>query len=995
MKQTKTRPSKIPMLLSLFTLLCSLWAQAQVDPSIHWKVMKLPHFDLMFDAKHQELADLYADRLEDNLQFLSQYFEIFPARTVVVIDDRTDLTNGYATPLPYGTIVLYPVLPGPQETISDYGDWARELVMHEYTHILSFQPRRGLVKGLYYTFGNIITPNILLPRWWLEGIAVDMETRNSDRGRLRSPYQDAAVRAYASEHQLENVQMAEINEVGIHTWPQGARPYLFGSLLWSDLIAKYGKEKIKELHWAYGGRMPYFIEGPVEDFMGTDYIGIFANTKKDLSDRVNDQMKTLKTVPFTEGTTLTVKNGIENFFPVISPDGKKMIFLSKGDSNKRSVRILARPSLTVAFDGSQEMAEINQRFGESSQDRLPTPKGGIDESEGSDSPPGGTIQRLSWFPDSTRFIFDKIDNLNRYHEVSDLYVFDLGKMKVEQITHGERAREASISPDSQMAAFVKLDAGKTYLAILDLNEKKSKVIYSPALQSRISYPSFVSNGEVIFSERDSKGREVLKKISIASGQIQEVLPNYPDARFPQMTLKGLIFTSNKNGTGNLYVASSDLKSARPLTHTSTFVSSSAWDDQRQEVYETELTTKGFQIRQTSAAASLPHELPKIQPLLADRYPAAPREVPVIAKPEAEEYNPWPYLLPTYWLPNLYFYDGGALIGASTSVADPLNKHAYSIAAAYDTEPKETSLSLLYANNTTPATILVKGLDLSTRVSNTSIKFRQQNYEIDSLWEIPAISTDLKAGVGVQWLGRNYTFADAHTEAYGPSLLASYNDINMSGAQISPESGQTADFSVTGFFKGQKEDQEDFRLYQLSIQKYFSKWLPRHNAILIRAQGQFIDKAPTSNPDPRINTAVAYDAFSLAYNPFANGPTPFYIMRGYMNGQFLGRSLANYTFEYRFPIAYPYSGSGTTPLFLRRIHAALIADGISVDGYSYNKSIEHYERVNSWRSFWSAGAELKFDVTLGYHIPATFYLGLYEPLDSKYRDGQNFGIGIQL
>ncbi len=942
--------------------------------------MKLPHFDLVYDANHQELANLYADRLEDNLQFLSKYFEIFPERTVVVLNDRTDLTNGYATAIPYRTIMIYPVLPGPQETISDYGDWARELLMHEYTHILSFEPRRGLIKGLYSTFGNIITPNLLLPRWWLEGIAVDLETRTSEKGRLRSPYQDGAIRAYVKEQKLRLIDLAEINETSIHTWPQGSRPYLFGSLLWSDLISRHGQKLISELHLAYGGRIPFVIETPVLERTGGRYRDQFEMAKFELQTRAEKQLQTLSQVPFTEGSTLIVKNGVENFQPVISPDGLKMIFLSKSDSNKRSVRILVRPSVDVAFDGSQEIAEIKQRLGETAPEQIPTPRHDFH-----DAPPGGTIQRLAWFPDSTKIVFDKLDTINRYQEASDLHVFDLNTMKIERLTRAERAREASVSPDSTAIAFVKLDAGRTHLALWDLSAQKSRVVYSPPLQARISSPTFISSNEIVFSERFD-GREVLKKLALGDLQIQEILTQYPDARFPQWTASGLLFTSSQNGTGNLYLASTELKTARPLTHSGTYVSTGAWDEKRQDVYFSELTTHGYQIRSLASGMKLSAELPRIEPLLADRYPVEKHTVPETAKPEPTDYTIWPYILPHYWLPNLYVYSGGALIGASTSGADPLAKHSYSLDFSYDTEPQEMNLGFLYANNSTAATLQLKAFDYHTRILNTAYEFRQQLYEADALWEISELSPYLLAGIGYRGILRTFALpADLRTESSGPTLLARYSDTAMSGAQISPESGQSLYFASTHFLQGSSE-QEEFNLYELSLQKFYSaNWLPRHHAVMLRAQGQFIDRS--------VNAANS--AITVAFNSFSNDLAPTYLMRGYLNGQFLGRSLANYTLEYRFPISYPYRGFDSLPFFIKRVHGALVADAATVDGFAFNLGLGRYERVDSWKSFWSAGAELKFDLTLGYHIPITFYLGAYMPQDSRYKDGQQFALGLQL
>lgn len=120
------------------------------------------------------------------------------------------------------------------------------------------------------------------------------------------------------------------------------------------------------------------------------------------------------------------------------------------------------------------------------------------------------------------------------------------------------------------------------------------------------------------------------------------------------------------------------------------------------------------------------------------------------------------------------------------------------------------------------------------------------------------------------------------------------------------------------------------------------------------------------------------------------------MRGYWDGQFLGKSLANYSFEYRLPILYIYQGSGTAPLFLKRLHGALIADALTVDGFAYDREADAYDRVSPWKSFWSFGAELKLDVTLGYHFPLTFTAGFYAPQDTHYsKDSQKFLISVQM
>lgn len=976
---------KFPTLFLVFVFLIGFSAaKAQVDPDIQWKTMSLPHFDLIYDAKHQALADLYADRLEDNLGYLQTYFEHFPEKTTVILNDRTDLTNGYATPLPYRTMMLFPVLPGPSETISEYGDWARELTMHEMTHILSFEPRRGVVKGLYYIFGNIITPNLLLPRWWLEGVAVDLETRTSSKGRLRSVAQDASLRAYVLDDSLKNMNVSEINEVSIYTWPQGGRPYLFGSYMWSDLISRYGSKIVKDLHWRYGGRIPFLIEGPFSDLTGESYSSYFRNVKNDLQQRAEKQIQILNQQKLSEGSPFLVKNSIEAFFPLISPNGKNMIFLSKSDSGKRSAVILQRGSLDIPFDDSQRLAKIDQKMEEEGLAPGPIPR-----NEHEDSPPSGAIQRLAWFPNSTKFIFDQVQELDRFRETSDLYTFDLSTSKRERLTTGERAREASVSLDGNKVVFVKLDAGRMHLAILDLATKQVQVIYSPDLQVRLSWPLFLNENEILFAER-SQGTEILKKISLSNKSISAVLPAFTEAKYPTLTSMGLIFNSNKNGVSNLYIADSKLTSAKALSHTGTGLAAASFDSHRQEIYAAQLTSSGFQIKRFDKNNwnQYSKDLPQIQPLLADRYPAVEPAVKSTDKTQIEEYSAWPYMYPRYWLPNFSFDQNGSLFGANVAANDPLGKHSYSLAAAYDSRVKESAMAGIYTNNSTRAQISLYGLDYYTNIINTPTRFRHQQYQAQALWQILPLSTDLYSGFGYRWSARS--FAQTRREQNGPAFILTYQDYVQSGAQISPESGQAIGLQATEFVDNGAGENEAFRLYQYSLQKYFSGWIS-HHAVMMRAQGQYIDGVASS---PNY-------AYNLALAPFANLAgggvvAPFFIARGWENGQFLGKNLNTANLEYRFPIKELRGGfSDTTPLFLRRIHGALVADGANVNGFVYRQSTERYETADSQKIFWSAGAELKFDLTLGYHIPATFYFGYYVPQDRDFVKKDAYAISLQL
>ena len=69
-------------------------------------------------------------------------------------------------------------------------------------------------------------------------------------------------------------------------------------------------------------------------------------------------------------------------------------------------------------------------------------------------------------------------------------------------------------------------------------------------------------------------------------------------------------------------------------------------------------------------------------------------------------------------------------------------------------------------------------------------------------------------------------------------------------------------------------------------------------------------------------------------------------------------------DYRFPIGRIQRGAGTLPVFLRTIHGAVFADV----GHAWERD---FRSADLRRSF---GAELSFDVVLGYAFPITFTTG---------------------
>lgn len=964
----------------IFLFPLSAFAQLEVPPDLKWKTLKTPHFEIIFNAKQQDLGLLYAEKLEKAYAELRSYFHSLPEKTIVIINDKTDVTNGYATRIPYPHIMAYPVLPGPEESLADTGDWAFELLAHEYTHILNFEPANGIMKPLRFVFGNIIAPNILLPTWWKEGVAVEMETRLGNHGRLRSFYQDATIRAMVEDKTFYSYDIAEANEY-IPTWPEGMRAYLFGSLMWSQMFTEHGLHVAKDLNERQGGRVPYFIETPAKEILGMNYTAQYNQMLDEVVIRAQTQLKTIREAKITQ-VVIPKNNFVSVTAPSISPDGKHLAVVTEDDASSRSVKIITRANDSQSFldaQSSDTVEKFNQEFEPASQ---------------RDGPPTGSIQRVSWFPNSEKIVYDKIDYVNRIERFSDLHIYDLVHKKTTRLTQKLRGREPSVAPDGLAIVFVKLEGGKTHLGILKDTQGtwKEEIVYSPELQERISYPLFWNQDLLLFSLRKVDGSEHLYSYSLSSQKSELLFPEYKNIRFAKKTPEGLLFTSGQSGVLNLYLADNDLKKARPVSNTLTAFFTADFDPLSKDIFATHMTSQGPKVVAIKSEEwrNAPSELPEIKGLMADRYPEVKPDEKKIEGARAalnqstlEDYSPYGYLWPQYWMP---FVSGsssetGIILTAQTSGFDPLKKHSYTLIGSWDTGLNRGSLVGTYLNQTTALPWTALAYKRSSYLGTVSNELNDYGLAAAVLPSMFWVSKYTNLQIGWQYLERETV--NTNTKRTGPYAMLSHANYSKAGAQISPENGGGAYLGAYDYIA--QDGYLSHTQFLAGGEIYLSHYLPKHHALMLRTNGVY-------TPD-RVSAVYGVATEPLVFVP--DSPLPQYILRGYKRGQLFGKNLAVVNAEYRLPVMDFYRGSGTDPLFLRRLSAAVIADGAAADGLFVNDVRSVYETTDMKRWYWSSGVELKLETTLGYVIPVSLVVGYYVAFNTPTGSEGVIGSALQI
>lgn len=910
-----------------------------MDPDIEWKVLETEHFKIVYDSRHYLLAQKYALFAEQAFATLVPIFKEHPRKTTLVLNDETDSANGYSSSVPYPLIMLYPVLPGSLDSIGDYGNWGLELITHEYTHTLNIEPSNGVFKGLRYIFGSTMRPNMLLPRWYLEGLAVQLETQYSSFGRLRSANYLAIARAMVEQKTLRKEDISRINESTIPDWPGGARPYLLGALVWNELVQEKGPEIIYTLNDRYSRRIPFTIDGALVDVAQMDYRALLDKTYAHTENNADKQIAQITAAGLTASEPLKQKSKFSHS-PVISPDGKKLLYIATDHRSDALVQMYERAgSESFIADDPKTLTK------------------------------GDGIQRASWFPDSQAFVFDKVDEFDRYFEYSDLYIYDFNsKKKVRRFTKGLRAREAVVSPDGQQIFFVQNTGQTARLSSVDRNGENLVVHHEPPLQGRVARPEFLNSKEIIFTEKLDDGTELLQVLDLETKVKRKVLQQFAPVHYPRPTSQGLLFISDKSGVANVMLANKGLTTAVPVTNLTTRAMTAEYDDNAKEYLYSRLYSEGPLLVRTTLEESkkAPAKLPQVASLVDYQWPQHTPPA-VDATFEQKNYSPWPYLIPRYWMPWFYLSSTGNFFSASTSASDPLGKHAYSVSAFYDTYPNKPGFYASYLNQTTDIMFALDGADEYDRLTSSLIRHNTAVVATAASF-IPSFSSNWQMGLG--WRYDQTHLANSSPQVRnGPQVFLAYKDYSQRGLEISPETGGAFKAAYTKFLEDLGNI--DYDRIDLSARYYHSKWLPERHVL-----------APSirATIEPGLNSILLGPA-SSANGQLESTLNARHLMRGYDPSVFIGRNMLSASLEYRFPIANVYRGAGTTPLFIKRWHGAAFTDAITLDGVFLDQEAVLYRRTRiGGRMFMGAGGELRADTTLGYHLPVTFTLGLYYGFD---------------
>ena len=922
-----------PLTSAAVALVCAVTATAArgaslFDPALKFRVLRTEHFRIYFHQGEDRLAARLSAIAEDAWRALERPLGVRPPRlTHVVIADQTEQANGYATPLPYDTIVIYTTWPRGAEFATD--DWLRLVITHEFTHIVHLDRSESWARVVRNIFGRTVIafPNLYLPKWQIEGLATYEESAITGEGRLHAGDFRVIVDEATRQNALEPLD--RVNG-GLTDWPTGQGPYAYGVGFHQYLADRFGAAKLGELANATARRFPYTAPPVFRRVFGESLGSLWSDYQHSLSATVGPPA-------LDAGITQLTHHGFVAGGPRFDRASSGIVY-SKLTPN-------AFPSLErLGADGSTRT--LTTRY-------------------------FGLTTGLS----RTAIYFDQLEYERNVALFSDLYRLDRASGHVVRTTHGARLRDPDVSPDGTTIAAVQESVGHRDLVTLNLtgavaaNTTTIVLVSSPDIQ--FNSPRWSPDGSLIVAERhrlgfdpdivivDARTNEL--RVVAAAADTRIVMPTWrPDGRAIVAAL------AKGDQVFNLYEFSLDeLGTARQLTH---LTSGATWPDVSSDgrtIVFVGYTTAGYDLFSMSyPVAPAPARTPVAAPAESSATPFS-----LQAPSPSTSYSPLSTLLPTSWSPIITGDSDEGRLGAEVFGSDVLGYHSYSASATWLVDSPsgaptpagaspDWSVSYAY-DRWRPTLFAAASLETSffvgpatDRGTPSAATRRERVVRAGVVLPFVKARTRHTASMSIFRSVDEFTLVDRTFDRERTALRTAWrsNTARTYGYSISPEDGVTVG-ATAEFVRRALGASEDATIVTADARAYVRGVRARH-VLAVRAAGG------VSSGDPTVGRTFLLGGSGPDFSVTDFGNHAISLLRGFAADSFAGTHVAVINADYRWPLARPQRGHGTWPLFLHTLHAAAFVDA----GNTWMRSFDA-ESIKT-----AIGAEFSANLIIGFYFP---------------------------
>jgi len=636
-----------------------------VDPSYRWRTLDTPNFSVHFPEQQRLQARVVAGVAEAVYPRISGMFAWrAESRIHLVLLDSADFSNGYASPLPFNYFAVF-LSPPDESDLLQNREWLELVLAHELTHIVHLDKAYGAPYSLRRIFGRLgfLFPNVLEPRWIIEGLAVYAESDAEKRyGRLGQSHFEGMMRAETARGLLS---LREVNADG-RGFPLN-RDYLYGGYFFAFLRERYGPDAVSRLVESYSGNVvPFRVESnPVQTTgkpMDALWLEYHAWLRARFAPKPSAELA-------REEAGSVVARAFAITSPVLAPGRIRWYIQADGYTSPKLLR--------QAGDSAAEVVRHVE-----------------------------PDARLAVAPDGA-LLMAQPDICQNYNYFYDLYRADTdGGWK--RLTRCSRFRFAAPVEDGRIAA-LRVEAGAAEVVMLDRQGAVERSLYRAAEGEALTGLAARGDSVVVTSLR--AGRWSL--LEVATGRAAVLVSDEAVKHSPRFgdSADEIYFIADYGKVYNVW-------SLRRGEHRL-----SRWTGAPNGVREISAPSGGEMLLTTIEADGDTlrlHRLPAAPmerrdlPRVAEA--PAPEVMPQLDAPD-RAYSPWSSLRPTAWLPVINLADGAVELGITVSGQDALGLHRYVFIPRYEITQHEPLGDLEYVYDGRHGVLLSRWLTVKAEVDN--------------------------------------------------------------------------------------------------------------------------------------------------------------------------------------------------------------------------------------------------------------------------------------
>lgn len=373
-----------------------------------------------------------------------------------------------------------------------------------------------------------------LPLWFIEGMAEYLTLGANDAN-------TAMWLRDQTRHELPTIR-----QLGD---PYKWFPYRYGQAVWAYLAGRYGDEIVGRLLQTAGRSSD--PELAMSRILGADLKELSEQWHRALTETYTPLVEATEP-PATYGAAAFGAEDVLNTAPTISPDGRRLAFISTRDlfsldvyigdiETGRIIRKLTQTATDPHFESLQFISSAGAFSADGERFVLAGVSGGrptltIIDIESGDHvrdirlPELGEVFTPTWSPDGRYVAFSALAG-----GLSDLFVYDLDRAELRRLTNDPFGDlEPAWSPDGRSLAFVtdrfstnldRLEYGEYQIAVMDVATGRTTPVPGFPTGKHVS-PQWSPDGARIFFVSDQNGVSNVYQVRLADGALRQVTNLY-------------------------------------------------------------------------------------------------------------------------------------------------------------------------------------------------------------------------------------------------------------------------------------------------------------------------------------------------------------------------------------------------------------------------------------------------------------------------------------